>query len=251
MKKTSADYDHAEAEAEAEADKYRSHMFGEGEKDTRWRHGAPPNYDAVNKLFEQGRTQEWPKGSLEETVQNAIKTWEMELSHKILLQDFKTINPQKFRFIVNGRKGLSSEETLELGSYNALLQSSLPEDLQGYKADKESNESSHEVFRTAFPRGFAWEVLEVYSGPPMIAFKFRHWGYMEGPYKGHAPTGELVEFTGVAVLKVDESLRAEDVEIYYDPGELLGGLMKGPPLHGNEADAVASSLESCPFFKET
>lgn len=46
--------------------------------------------------------QEWPKGSLEETVQNAIKSWEMELTHKTRLQDFKSINPDKFKLIVNG-----------------------------------------------------------------------------------------------------------------------------------------------------
>lgn len=37
-------------------DKYRSHIHGEDEKDTEWRFGAPPNYDIVNKLFEEGRT---------------------------------------------------------------------------------------------------------------------------------------------------------------------------------------------------
>ena len=37
-------------------DKYRSHLNDEGEKNTIWRFGAPPNYDAVNKLFEEGRT---------------------------------------------------------------------------------------------------------------------------------------------------------------------------------------------------
>ncbi|XP_020268601.1 pathogen-related protein isoform X2 [Asparagus officinalis] len=150
-------------------------------------------------------------------VQNAIKTWEMELSHKTRIQDFKAINPENFRFLVNGRKGLSGEETLKLGSYNALLQSSLPEELQCYKVDKETFETSHEVFHTAFPRGFAWEVLRAYTRLPEIVFKFRHWGYMEGPYKGRAPTGEMVEFTGLCVMKVDDSLRAEDVEVYYDP----------------------------------
>lgn len=39
-----------------QGDKYRSYIYGEGEKDTVWRLGAPPNYDAVNKLFEEGRT---------------------------------------------------------------------------------------------------------------------------------------------------------------------------------------------------
>ncbi|XP_058100853.1 pathogen-related protein-like [Magnolia sinica] len=232
---------------EVVGDKYRSHIHGEGEEKTQWRHGGPPTYDLVNKLFEEGRTQEWPKGSLEEVVQNAIKTWEMELSHKTHLHDFKTINPEKFKFFVNGRKGLSAEETLKLGSYNALLQNSLPEEFQYYKVDEESFESSHDIFRMALPRGFAWEVLSVYSGPPVIVFKFRHWGFMEGPYKGHGPTGEKVEFSGVAVLKVDESLRAEEVEIYYDPGELFSGLLKGPPISSDHS--AFASLQACPFFK--
>ena len=34
-------------------------------------------------------------------MQNAVKSWEMELSHKIHLKDFKTINPEKFKLIVN------------------------------------------------------------------------------------------------------------------------------------------------------
>lgn len=36
--------------------KYRSFIHGEEEKNTKWRYGGPPNYDVVNKLFEQGRT---------------------------------------------------------------------------------------------------------------------------------------------------------------------------------------------------
>lgn len=42
--------------AVAGEDPYRSFISGEGEKDTVWRFGAPPNYDVVNKLFEEGRT---------------------------------------------------------------------------------------------------------------------------------------------------------------------------------------------------
>ncbi|XAR68268.1 hypothetical protein NMG60_11003342 [Bertholletia excelsa] len=205
----------ASKEADAgkfETDKYRPVLHGGAAEDIHWRHGAPPVYDDVNRLFEQGRTKEWPKGSLEETVQNAIKSWEMELSHKTRLQDFKTINPEKFRLLVN--EGLSAEETLRMGSYNALLKNSLPKEFKCYyNAEEESFESSHEAFRSAFPRGFAWEVMGVYSGPPEIAYKFRHWGFFEGPFKGHAPTGEMVELYGMGLLKVDENLRAEDVEI--------------------------------------
>ncbi|KAF3442397.1 hypothetical protein FNV43_RR16313 [Rhamnella rubrinervis] len=230
--------------AETKRDKYRSFLNDEDEANTHWRHGGPPTYDDVNQLFEQGRTKEWPKGSLEETVQNAVKSWEMELSHKTRLQDFKTINPTRFKLIVNGREGLSAGETLSLGSYNALLKNSLPKEFQYYKADEETFESSHEAFRTAFPRGFAWEVLQVYSGPPLISYKFRHWGFFEGPYKGHAPTGELVQFFGLGTLKVDDNLKVEDVEIYYDPAELFGGLLKGKPKSGAESP-------SCPFSKLT
>jgi hypothetical protein len=101
-----------------------------------------------------------------------------------------------------GREGLTAEETLRLGSYNALMKNSLPEEYKYYKAEEETFESSHEAFRSAFPRGFAWEVIKVYSGPPDIAYKFRHWGFFEGPYKGHAPTGNMVEFYGFGTLKV-------------------------------------------------
>ncbi|GAB2230998.1 hypothetical protein Drorol1_Dr00027281 [Drosera rotundifolia] len=135
-------------------------LIHEDEK-IQWRHGGTPIFDHVNKLFEEGRTKEWPKGSLEETVQNAIKPWEMELSYKTRLQDFKTINPEKFRLIVNGREPLPGEETLQIGSYNALLKSSIPDEFKYYKSEEETFESSHDVFRSAFPRGFAWEVISV------------------------------------------------------------------------------------------
>ncbi|KAA0063061.1 pathogen-related protein isoform X1 [Cucumis melo var. makuwa] len=234
-------------------DKYRVFLHLEPPSIS-WRHGKPPTYGIVNQLFEEGRTKEWPKGSLEETVQNAVKSWEMELSHKIKLQDFNTINPRKFKLFVNGREGLSGEETLRIGSYNAFLKSPLPEEFQYYKAEEETFESSHEAFRSCFPRGFAWEVIEVYSPPPLIAFKFRHWGFFEGPFKSHSPTGELVEFYGLATLKVDEALKVEEAEVYYDPAELFGGLLKGKITASesqskeNVKEDLAASV-GCPFFK--
>ena len=88
------------------------------------------------------------------------------------------------------------------GGYNPQLQTSLPEEFRCYDPDKETSESSHWAFTTTFPRGFALEILKVYAGPPEIVYKFRHWGYNEGPFKGHAPTGELVEFYGMAIMEV-------------------------------------------------
>ncbi|KAI3969342.1 hypothetical protein MKW92_039942 [Papaver armeniacum] len=205
----STDHDHHQG------DKYRSYLYGDEHKDVHWRHGGPPIYDLVNELFQQGQTNVWPEGSLEETVQNAIKTWEMELSHKTRLQDFKTINPEKFKLFVNGREGLSGKEVLKLGSYNALLKTSLPEEFEYYFF---FGKALHLLM--TYSRGFAWEVIKVYSGPPLIAFKFRH-------------------------------------KIYYDPGELFEGLLKGPKIDSSnssqeehEKSTPSTSAQGCPFYKE-
>ncbi|PRQ24836.1 putative NTF2-like domain-containing protein [Rosa chinensis] len=241
---------HMAASDAGKKDKYRSYLHGDGEKNTQWRFGAPPNYDIVNKLFEEGRTKIWPPGSLEEMVQNLLKTYEMEIFHKANPEDFKSIDPKMFTLSLNGREALSLEGIKKLGGgYNPLLQSSMPEEFQIYKPAEETAESSHKVFTTTFPRGFAIEVVEVYSGPPLIAYKFRHWAYMEGPFKGHAPTGELVQFYGIAIFGVDEQMRVTKVEFFYDPAELLGGLMKGAKIENYDGDAATTS--SCPVLRNT
>ncbi|KAL6998661.1 hypothetical protein U1Q18_048445 [Sarracenia purpurea var. burkii] len=236
------------ASSSVEGDKYRSYLNGEGERNTQWRFGAPPNYDVVNKLFEEGRTKVWPPGSLEEKVQNLVKTWEMEMFHKKCFDDYKTVDPKKYRFSLNGRKGITLEEKRKLGGgYNSLLQTSLPEKFRCYNPAEETADSSHQAFTTAFPRGFALEVLRVYSGPPVIVYKFRHWGFMEGPFKAHAPTGEMVEFYGMAVFELDEQSKIVKVEFFYDRGELLGGLTKGKACD----DSTDEMAPSCPFLKNT
>ncbi|CAM9001520.1 unnamed protein product [Rhodiola kirilowii] len=233
-------------------DKYRSFLYGKGEVNTVWRYGQTPNYDVANKLFEEGRTKVWPEGSLEEMVQNLVKTWEMESFHKMRVEDRKSIDADKYRFSLNGRKWLNLQEIRDLGGgYNNLLQTSLPEKYRIYNPDVETFASSHLAFTTAFPRGFAIEIFEVYSGPPRIMYKFRHWGFMEGPFKGHAPTGEMVQFYGIGIFEVDDKMKVVKVEFFYDPGELLGGLLKGPKMDSdgssNAEDQI--SLASCPFLR--
>ncbi|KAE8100459.1 hypothetical protein FH972_018355 [Carpinus fangiana] len=231
-----------------EQDKYRHYLSEEEVKNTKWRFGVP-DYSVVNKLFEEGRTKIWTAGSLEDKVQRLVKTWEMEFFHKPNLDDFKTIDPKKFTFVVNGRKALNLEEIGKLGGgYNPLLQTSLPEKFRAYNPDGETTESSHRTFTTTFPRGFALEILHVYSGPPVIVYKFRHWGYMEGPFKGHAPTGERVELYGMAIFEVDEEKRVVKVEFFYDPGQLLGGLLKGTASLDGSAEEAASN---CPVLRKT
>ncbi|XP_004231587.2 pathogen-related protein-like [Solanum lycopersicum] len=131
-------------------DKYRRFLHEDhvaAAETMEWRHGSPPIYDSVNNVFEQGRTKVWPKGSLEETIQNSIKTWEMEIKYKTCVNDIRTINLEKFKLFVNGREGLSAEETLKVGGYNALLKTSMPNEFKYHKEDEETFESSHTTFR--------------------------------------------------------------------------------------------------------
>ncbi|PKU63637.1 pathogen-related protein-like isoform X1 [Dendrobium catenatum] len=226
-------------------DKYRSFIYGDGEKNTQWRFGSPPNYDVVNKLFEEGRTHEWAKGSSEEKVQRLVKTFEMEIFHKSNPEDYKIINSTKFRFSLNGGKELTIQEIGKMGGgYNAFLQTKLPKELRIYDPKQETFSTSHELFTTVFPRGFALEILEVLSGPPRIVYKFRHWGFMEGPFKGHAPTGEKVEVYGMSIFHVDEEMRVEKVEFFHDPSQLLSGFLKGPLTESS----VSTASASCPFL---
>lgn len=256
------------AMAGVDGDKYRSYLSEEELKNTQWNAG-PPNYDVVNKLFEEGRTkvcqdlrypnsllvlifvlkfcthgwQVWQAGSLEEKVQNLVKTWEMELVHKANPDDYKTLDAKKFVLVINGmhvmppaefciqtwffkcdwvgcswriagKKSFTLEEIAKVGgSYNVFLQSSLPPALRIYNPDEETYESSQTEFKNIFSRGFALEILQVYSGPPVIAYKFRHWGYMEAPFHGHPPTGELIEFFGMAVFEVFDDMHANVFDV--------------------------------------
>lgn len=60
------------------------------------------------------------------------------------------------------------------------------------------------------------------------------------------------------LMQVDEELRVEEVEIYYDPGEFLAGLIKGPLLSSTgEVESHATSTvtatnptqNTCPFTR--
>ncbi|KAF9611580.1 hypothetical protein IFM89_033584 [Coptis chinensis] len=203
-----------------EGDKYRSYIWGEGEKNTVWRYGAPPNYDVVNKLFEEGRTQEWAEGTLEEKVQRLLKSWDMEIFYKIRPEDFKTLNPETFTASINGSPPEKLEDVLGMGGYNAFLQTTLPVNLRAYDPSQDTSESSQLVFRATFLRGFAVEILKVYSDAPFFGIPWQ----------------------------LNESMKLEKVEIFFDPNVLLGQLLKGPLLDVGEV-SIITTTSGCPFFR--
>ena len=97
-----------------------------------------------------------------------------------------------------------------------------------FDVSKETNESSHKIFTTAFPDGFAWEVLDVFSGPPAVSFSWRHWAHWTGVYMNREPTGELIELFGTCVAKVNDDLKLVDLQVFFDASSMLTKL-KGLP----------------------
>jgi len=183
-----------------------------------WREGVP-DYHHSHELMPAQRTTRWEPGSLEAVVEGIVQVFEMEISHKKDPATWVSVVDESFRTNVNGGPWASSQDIAEKGSYNVLIG-----DSPFYTASSESFESSHKVFNRAFPKGFFWEVLEILSPPPVITFKWRHWGTFEGEYKGFAPTGEVIEMFGLSVVKVTDDLRLLEAEHYYDPNAFLGKL---------------------------
>lgn len=77
---------------------------------------------------------------------------------------------------------------------------------------------------------FAWEVLEVYSGPPTVAFRWRHWGVMKNDYVGINNKGEKVtakahggpiDIQGVTVASVNDKVQLQAVRTWFDPLDMF------------------------------
>jgi len=64
--------------------------------------------------------------------------------------------------------------------------------------------------------GFAFEVLEVFSGPPNVSFTWRHFGRMSGPFKGCPAHGKMVNLVGHCVARVNKDLIIEELSVHFD-----------------------------------
>ena len=60
--------------------------------DVKWRYGRKPNYNLADARYMRGKTQNHEPGSTGEFVENLIKKWEMEASHKCDFAQWKTVN---------------------------------------------------------------------------------------------------------------------------------------------------------------
>jgi len=184
-----------------------------------WKEGKP-DYTIADLHFLLGKTKNHPSGSLEQYVENFIKTWEMEATHKEFYQ-WTTVDQYDYEVQANGGRAFSAEEAPWVGNYNWLLSTC---DKTLYDSTKETFESSHGKFRYAFPEGFPFEVLEVFSGPPKISFSWRHWAVFSGEYEGNKGDGETINMTGFGVVSLNEDKKAKKIEIYYDPDGFMNVL---------------------------
>lgn len=110
------------------------------------------------------------------------------------------------------------------GTYSAVISPN-----KYYGAEFCDFDESHKVFRDMMPN-FAWEVLEVYSGPPTVVCKWRHWGWMRGDYVGKNEDGDIVtikahggiiDIQGVTVAKVNDKFQVESLETWFDPKDMF------------------------------
>ena len=208
--------------------------------DTQWRDSTPPDYTRTNNFLKQESQYNHLEGSLEGIVQNLVRAFEMEASFKTNPQQWVSIVNETFRMSTNGGPAYTAQDIVEVGTYNLFLT-----ETEHYNPKEEDFESSGNLFITAFPDGFVWEVIEVFSGPPNVSFKWRHWGTFRGAYKGYEPTGETIEVVGMSVARVSEDLKIESVEHFFDTNAFLEKLTGGKKLPDGE------KLETgCPFHSQ-
>jgi len=213
----------------------------------KWRTKAP-EYTIVNLAYLKGKTMSHAAGSLEELVENLVKTWEFESSHKIDLSQWTTVNQDRYKVSCNGGPDVKGKVAKNIGNYGWLLEGCPARLWDPVKMDFDA---SHHLFQNAFESGFPWEVISVLSGPPTVVFSWRHWAKFSGVYKCPASgvenqgTGELIELFGIARVEVDKDLKVCSIEIFYKPDEFLevlkgdrdpADLRKGTSLVGPGAE---------------
>lgn len=190
--------------------------------DHKWRNGEIPDYTESKIGLAAESIYNHIEGSLEAIVQNLVRIFEMEASFKTNPEQWLSVVKDSFHMSSNGGKEYTADDIVKDGTYNLFIG-----DTEAYKASEETFESSGRLFRSAFPKGFLWEVLEVYSGPPNIALKWRHWGTFTGSYKNYIPTGEKIEIVGMSLVRVTEDLKISTLEHYFDNAQFFAKLTSG------------------------
>eukprot|EP00440_Ansanella_granifera_P058880 gb/GFBE01063823.1/.p1 GENE.gb/GFBE01063823.1/~~gb/GFBE01063823.1/.p1 ORF type:complete len:172 (+),score=57.83 gb/GFBE01063823.1/:1-516(+) len=157
----------------------------------------------------------------------------------------------KFKAAVNGGCPCNAQYMADVGPYNLLLG-----ETKDYSGSGHTFATSNQVFSSTFPDGFAFECLEVFSGPPNVLFKWRHFGNYSGTFtdkagKKYKGNGEMFNLIGMCMAKVNEELKIESLDIYYNPEDMIKPLTTSMVDWGNRPmaeegeDKEANSLAAC------
>ncbi|KAI1376589.1 hypothetical protein F4677DRAFT_419001 [Hypoxylon crocopeplum] len=189
-----------------------------------WRNTQPPDYSKTRKFFSETKRGDHKAGSLSELVENLVKNWEIEASFKTRLSDWRTIDHKTFTFAVNELEPCSAEHMLRVGTYNAIITP-----CSYYGPNHSDFAASHKTFKRMMPT-FAWEVLEVHSGPPIVSFRWRHWGEMKNDYVGRNNNGEkvtvkangqLIDIQGVTVAHLNSKFQVTELKTSFDSNAMF------------------------------
>lgn len=203
-------------------------IFLQYSENVEWRYGQKPDYTRSNEKLAQESICNHPENSLAKLVQNLVRAFDIEANFKTNPAQWLTVVQDAFQMSTNGGDSYTITDLINAGTYKLLIG-----DNKHYKASEETFETSTNLFHNAFTEGFSWEVLEVYSEPPRIVFKWRHWGNFNGAYKDYAPTGETIEVIGTSVVHVRDDLKILSLEHYYDNNQFLSKLTSGGQLPKN------------------
>ncbi|KAH6880400.1 hypothetical protein B0T10DRAFT_143909 [Thelonectria olida] len=224
------------------------------EDDATWRFGRKPDYTKNREAWRDTKVMNHKAGSLQELVENVVKNWEIEASYKPNPEEWRTINHKKYQFRLNGGPPQPAEAMAKIGTYNALIEPN-----KYYSPEHMDFSTSHKTFKRMMPT-FAWEVLEVYSGPPKVAFKWRHWGTFQNDYSAKndrgekvtlKSTGKVIDVKGMTVAELDEDLRIVDLDIYFDPMDMFRQMDEGTGEGGGSSEVAAAAQAACPFMSQS
>lgn len=119
-----------------------------------------------------------PASSLPSLMENLVKKLGNRSFVQVRAFRLATVDRPNYSFAINGGPPQTAEHMLRVGTYNAIIAAN-----EFYSPAKSDFASSHKTFKRMMPT-FAWEVVEVYSGPPRVAFRWRHGGEMKNDYVG-------------------------------------------------------------------
>lgn len=205
-----------------------------------WKQGKP-NYALCDYAYLKGRTYVHDLGSLEHWMENKIKLWEMETSHKQNIKDWQSIDPVQYTIQVNNGDKYNCLEAMQFDYF------SWPLNIHHF--EHEDNQRSSETLELGiskcFPHGFPWELLQVFTPPPRVTFSWRHWGTYSGHFKQYQGNGQVLQLNGFAIVDLNEDMRISNFQIFYKIEDFMQSLYH--PSSDKTTSNVADIPQTCPF----